>query len=132
MKRKKQSSINELKTPWFIYHGTTSECYDNIKRTDLTLNEEGVQCWNEIISAIQVAGKRARQRDQKPVVLVIESSKHDVQRVTSNIYLVLGKLNPEGYVAIEPYNPSDPRFIDQYQTLECRQNSAKSLADFLE
>lgn len=119
----------EREIPKFIYHGTTNRAYTNMGMGGLNICGE-LQCSSNVDEAIGFARKRARQRQDDPILLVIESGKHDVRKDLSE-YLVSGNLNPDGHLSIPVCDALDEkRFVEQYYFLMNKQHSAKSLEDF--
>ncbi len=126
-----------MEIPKFLYHGTTMYSYNLLKR-DYKIHGGVLQCFSGIDDgALDMARKRAKQEmyfsfeiEERyllgiPVLLVVDSSNHDVRSTnTCNIFEVLKKVNQKAHIMID----LTKRSPFELYNLSCR---AKELSDFL-
>lgn len=120
--------------PKFIYHGTIKRNYENMQLGGGHIVGD-LQCTPRVDEGIGFSQKRARQWNDEPILIVIESGKHNVRGGEGGKYLISENLNPEGHISIPicPYS-DEGRFVRQYYFLRNLENSASAerLEDFLE
>ncbi|MBS3081031.1 hypothetical protein J4221_06145 [Candidatus Pacearchaeota archaeon] len=73
-----------MEIPKFLYHGTTQERYEAIKK-DWCLFPY-LDCTSDIILAACYAYRRSRQEHGYPILLIIESEKHIVKQPDKEYY----------------------------------------------
>jgi hypothetical protein len=136
----------KIKIPKFTFHGTTQRYCDILVNDSHLKLTRSLQCWDCIQDGISFAQRRAMQ-DRicfsgrlelnmgfgLPVLLIIDSETNQVRKKCANIFEVLERLNPNGYLAINLYYFETERgkYDRQYEDLYMRQFQAKELSDFL-
>ena len=121
-----------MKTPKFIYHGTSGLCYDVLKMSNFELRPY-LQCWDNFMDGIQFAFKRARQDEGSPILVIIDTKFTKVFcSGPSNIYQVHLILEKKTHLDFEIKTKERNKLgTEEYNTIINHIIRVRRLSDFL-